>query len=179
MKKFIIILAAGFCLQSCVVNTAAKAVTAVAKAGYGVVKGTVKGISWTVNKAKGKIDEDRLDGDWKLVGIYDGPLAEYEREKNPNTSFEATCANENTLLSFKTKKSKLKQLYCAKEKVDFEKYKFQFGRNSATGDKENYITFANKNLTIVDVSNKNLVLEGVGFYDLTKSNRQVYLFEKK
>lgn len=179
MKKYILILTAGLFLQSCIVSTAAKAVTTVAKVGVGVVKGTVKGISWTVKKAKGKIDEDRLDGNWKLVGIYDGPLSEYEKVQNPNTSFEATCENESTLLSFKSKNSKIKQLYCANDKVDFEKYKFQFGRNSATGDKENYITFGNKNLTIVDVSNKNLVLEGVGFYDLTKSNRQVYLFEKK
>ena len=93
MRKFIVLISAAVLLQSCVVSTAAKVVKGVATVGYKAVKGTVKGISWTVSKAKGKIDEDRLDGTWKVVGIYKGPFNDYESQQNPETSFETQCEN--------------------------------------------------------------------------------------
>lgn len=81
MKKIILLLLAFFILESCVVSTAGKVVKTVATAGYKVVKGTVKGISWTVSKAKGKIDPDRLDGTWKIVGVYKGTYEDFENDR--------------------------------------------------------------------------------------------------
>jgi hypothetical protein len=62
MRKIILSVCTVVILQSCVVSTAAKVVKGVAKVGYKTVKGTVKGVSWAVSKANGKIDEDRIDG---------------------------------------------------------------------------------------------------------------------
>ena len=42
------------------ISTAAKVVKTTAKIGVSAVKGTVKGISWSVKKANGKINENRL-----------------------------------------------------------------------------------------------------------------------
>lgn len=70
MKKIVFIISAAFLLNSCVVSTAAKVVKGAVNVSYKAVKGTVNGISWAVSKAKGKIDEDRIDGTWKVVGVY-------------------------------------------------------------------------------------------------------------
>ena len=82
MRKFIVLISAAVLLQSCVVSTAAKVVKGVATVGYKAVKGTVKGISWTVSKAKGKIDEDRLlvfAGEQAAVAEWEGQAGADQR----------------------------------------------------------------------------------------------------
>lgn len=149
-----------------------------AKATYGVVKGTVKGVSWVVKKSKGKIDEDRLDGKWKLVGIYNGTYEEYSNAKNIDTSFQNDC-NEEQQIIFKTKKSKFQPIHCKSDKEDWVKYDFDFGKNPSTKEKENYLTYNSSNhITIIDVSNKTLVLEGTLLNNSTYSGKKLYLFEK-
>ena len=180
MKKYIFLIGSVFILQSCVVSTAAKAVKTVAKVGYGVVKGTVNGVSWTINKAKGKIDEDRLDGNWKLVGVYNGTYDQFSNDKNAITNHKNSCTNELELISFKSNKSKFKSLYCESQKVDWEKYDLKFGKSPISTEKENYIVYnSNKYLSIIDVTNKSLVIEAIGFNDLTVNKKQLYFFEKK
>lgn len=61
-NKIILLLFLSSVLTSCLVSTAAKVVTTTAKIGISAVKGTVKGVSWAIKKAEGKIDEDRLNG---------------------------------------------------------------------------------------------------------------------
>ena len=77
MKKIVLLASALFILHSCVVRTATKVVSGAVNLGYKAVKGTVNGISWAVSKAKGKIDEDRIDGTWKIVGVYKGSFEDF------------------------------------------------------------------------------------------------------
>ena len=175
MRKFIVLISAAVLLQSCVVSTAAKVVKGVATVGYKAVKGTVKGISWTVSKAKGKIDEDRLDGTWKVVGIYKGPFNDYERQQNPETSFETQCENGFEQIEFNSRKSKFKPVHCSSDKEDWTKYDLEFGKNRSNGERENYIEYNSRNyISVIDVSSKNLILEG----NLTMAGTQLYLLEK-
>lgn len=78
-------------MSSCVVSTAAKVVKTTAKIGVSAVKGTVKGISWTVKKANGKINENRLDGSWKIVGVYNGTYEQFSKDDNPESKFVSSC----------------------------------------------------------------------------------------
>ena len=55
---------------------------------YKAVKGTVNGISWAVSKAKGKIDEDRIDGTWKVVGIYRGSFEDFTKDQNRKATLQ-------------------------------------------------------------------------------------------
>lgn len=179
MKKIFVIISVGFLLQSCVVSTAAKAVKTVAKAGVGIVKGTVKGISWAVSKANGKINEDRINGTWKLVGIYNGSYDQYTGENQPDTSFQAFC-DSSAVIIFKSNKSKFQPLHCDEHKESWVKYKFDFGKNPSTNEKENYIEYNGKNyMTVIDVSNKTMVLEGNLLNNALHSGKKLYLFEKK
>src|SRR5690625_7733897 len=80
MKRIIVLIMMSFLLSSCVVSTAAKVVKTTAKIGVSAVKGTVKGISWSVKKDNGKINENRLDGTWKVVGVYNGNYEQYSKD---------------------------------------------------------------------------------------------------
>lgn len=175
MRKYIVLISAAVVLQSCIVSTAAKVVKGVATVGYKAVKGTVQGISWAVSKAKGKIDKDRLDGKWKVVGIYKGPFTEYEKQQNPETSFETKCEEGFEQIEFNARRSKFKPVHCSREKEDWTKYDLEFGKNPSNGERENYIKYHSRNyISVIDVSSKNLILEG----DLTLAGTQLYLLEK-
>ena len=166
-------------LHSCVVSTAAKVVKTTAKVGYSAVKGTVKGVSWAVKKAKGKIDEDRLDGNWKIIGIYNGTFDEFEKDANPENSFETQCLQGFDQIIFKAKKSKFKPVHCSSDKEDWTKYQLRFGKNPNSKEKENYIEYNSKNyISIVDVTNKTMVLEGNLMHSQMFSESELYLLEK-
>lgn len=175
MKKILLILSAALFLQSCVVSTAASVVKGAGKLAYKTVKGTVKGVAWTVSKAKGKIDEDRLDGKWKIVGVYNGSFNEFEKAENPETSFESTCTEGFEQMEFNAKRSRFKPFHCSTDKEAWTKYDLQFGKNTANGERENYIEYNSRNyISVVDVNRRNLTLEG----NLMMSGTQVYLLEK-
>lgn len=168
-----------FFLNSCVVRTAAKVVKTTAKVGYSVVKGTVKGIGWAVKKAEGKINEDRLDGTWKIVGVYNGSFDDFEKEKDPDNSFNSECTEGFEQMVFKTKKNKFKPVHCSSEKEGWTKYSFKFGKHPQTKTKENYIRYNAKNyITIINVSSKTMVLEGNLMPAHAFSGAKLYLFEK-
>lgn len=180
MKKIITLLALAFVLNSCVVRTAAKVVTTTAKVGVAVVKGTVKGISWTVKKAEGKINENRLDGTWKLVGVYNGSYDDFSRDKNPDNNYETTCAEGVDQIEFKAKKTRFKPVHCSSEKEDWIKYSYKFGKHPQTKTKENYLKYNSRNyITIIDVTSKTMVLEGNLMPAHAFSGTKLYLFEKK
>lgn len=179
MKKSIIIILAAGLLQSCVVSTAAKAVGGVANIGYKAVKGTVNGISWAVSKANGKIDEDRLNGTWKVVGAYKGTLEEFQKDPNPSTSFDSDCKDGVDQIIFKSKKSRLKTTHCSHEDEKWVKYDFNFGKNPMTKEKENYIKYNSSNyISVIDVTNKTMVLEGNVMPKLAFSGAKLFLLEK-
>ncbi|SHG54569.1 hypothetical protein SAMN05421866_0783 [Chryseobacterium oranimense] len=179
MKKTIFLLSAVLVLNSCVVRTATKVVTGVAKVGYKAVKGTVNGISWAVSKAKGKIDEDRVDGTWKVVGVYKGSFEEFSNDQNPESSFTSDCADGYDQIVFKAKKSKFKPVHCSSGDEDWVKYSMEFGKNPATKEKENYIEYNSNNyISVIDVNNKTMVLEGNLMPKLAFSGAKLYLLEK-
>lgn len=179
MKKIIITLSAGLILTSCVVTTAAKVVKGVATAGYKVVKGTVNGVSWAVSKAKGKIDEDRIDGTWKIVGIYPGRFEDFEKDENPESNFTTSCADGFEQIEFQTKKERFKPVHCSTEDEDWTDYKIKFGKHPITKEKVNYLTYNNQNyMTVVDVTNKTMVLEGNLVPSFNFSNNTLVLLEK-
>lgn len=179
MKKIVALLLLVFLMNSCVVRTATKVVTTTAKVGYSVVKGTVKGISWTVKKAEGKINEDRLDGTWKLVGVYNGGYDDFVKDKDPDNHFESACDTGVEQIEFKAKKKRFKPIHCSSEKEDWIKYSYKFGKHPITKTKENYLTYNSKNYTtIIDVSSKTMVLEGNLMSAHAFSGAKLYLFEK-
>ncbi|OWK73357.1 hypothetical protein CBW16_11480 [Flavobacteriaceae bacterium JJC] len=179
MKKLIILVSALTLLNSCIVSTAAKVVKGTTKVAYKAVKGTVKGISWTVAKAKGKIDKDRLDGTWKVVGAYKGSFADFEKDGNPDSSFSSECSGGFDQMVFNAKRSKFKPVHCSTEEGDWVKYDFEFGKNPATKERENYIEYNSGNyISVIDVSSKTMVLEGNLMPKLAFSGTKLYLLEK-
>lgn len=179
MKKIIILVSAVTLLHSCVVTTAAKAVTGVAKIGYKAVKGTVNGVSWAVSKANGKIDEDRIDGTWKVVGAYHGTFADFTNDQNPENSFTTDCADGFDQIIFNSNRSKFKPVHCSSDKEDWIKYSFEFGKNPITKEKENYIEYNSSNyISVIDINNKTMVLEGNLIPKLAFSGAKLYLLEK-
>lgn len=179
MKKVIFLASAVLVLNSCVVRTATKVVTGVATVGYKAVKGTVNGISWAVSKAKGKISEDRLDGTWKIVGVYRGSFEDFSKDQNPESSFTSDCTGSFDQIIFKVKKSKFKPVHCNGEKEDWIKYSLEFGRNPLTKEKENYIQYNSNNyISVIDVNNKTMVLEGNVIPKLAFSGAKLFLLEK-
>jgi len=179
VKKVIILISVFAVLQSCVVSTAAKAVKGVAKVGYKAVKGTVKGVSWAVSKAKGKIDEDRVDGTWKVVGVYRGSFEDFANDQNPESSFESECTDSFDQIVFNSKRSKFKPVHCSSEEEDWVKYSFEFGKNPLTKEKENYIEYNSNNyISVIDINNKTMVLEGNLMPKLAFSGAKLYLLEK-
>lgn len=180
MKKILALASMAIILNSCVVTTAAKVVTTTAKVGYSVVKGTVKGVSWAVQKAEGKINEDRLDGTWKIVGVYNGSYDDFAKDKDPDNSFSSQCSKGVEQIEFNAKKKKFKPVHCSSEKESWNKYKYKFGKHPRTKTKENYIQYNNSNyITIIDVSNKTMVLEGNLMPSQMFSGTKLYLLEKK
>ena len=179
MKKIIFLTLAVVLLNSCVVRTATKVVTGVAKVGYKAVKGTVNGIGWAVSKAKGKIDEDRVDGTWKIVGVYRGSFDDFANDQNPENVFTSDCTDGSDQMIFKAKKSKFKPVHCSSEKEDWVKYSMKFGKNPLTGEKENYIEYnSNSYISVIDITNKTMVLEGNLIPKLAFSGAKLYLLEK-
>ena len=179
MRKIIIPILAIAMLQSCVVSTAAKAVKGVAKVGYKAVKGTVKGVGWAVSKASGKIDEDRLDGTWKVIGAYNGTFEQFNNDQNPETSFNSDCTEGFDQIVFNTGRSKFRPVHCSSEKEDWQKYDFEFGKNPVTREKENYIEYnAGNYISVIDVSSKTMILEGNLMPKLAFSGARLYLLEK-
>lgn len=179
MKKIILLLLAFFILESCVVSTAGKVVKTVATAGYKVVKGTVNGISWTVSKAKGKIDPDRLDGTWKIVGVYKGTYEDFENDPAPESTADfGGCGSME--IEFNSKREKFRPVYCSGEKENFVDYKMKYGKNPSSNERENYIQFHSSNyITVVDASRKTMVLEGGLVPSMAFNGYKLYLLEKK
>ncbi|MBF8457233.1 hypothetical protein IV494_08555 [Kaistella sp. G5-32] len=179
MKKIVFSVLTLVVLNSCIVTTAAKAVTGVAKVGFKAVKGTVKGVSWAVGKAKGKIDEDRIDGTWKVVGVYRGSFEDFEKDQNPESTFTTTCTEGFDQIEFNSRKSKFKPMHCSASEEDWVKYSFDFGKNPLNKERVNYITYNSTNyISVIDVSNTTMVLERNLMPKLNFSNATLFLLEK-
>lgn len=179
MKKMIFLASAVLVLNSCVVRTATKVVSGAVNIGYKAVKGTVNGISWAVSKAKGKIDEDRLDGNWKIVGVYKGSFEDFTKDQNPESTFSSECTGGFDQMIFKAKKSKFKPVHCSSDQEDWVKYSLEFGKNPVTKEKENYIEYNSNNyISVIDVNSKTMVLEGNLIPKLAFSGAKLYLLEK-
>lgn len=179
MKKTLLVVSAVLVLSSCVVRTATKVVSGAVNLSYKAVKGTVNGISWAVSKAKGKIDEDRLDGTWKVVGVYKGSFEDFSKDQNPDGSFTSDCTEGFDQIIFKAKKSKFKPVHCSSDKEDWVKYSLEFGKNPVTKEKENYIEYKPSNyISVIDVNNKTMILEGNLMPKLAFSGAKLYLLEK-
>ncbi len=179
MRKIIVSICIVGLLQSCIVSTAASAVKGVAKLSYKAVKGTVKSVSWAVSKAKGKIDEDRIDGTWKIVGIYKGSFETFTNDPAPESSFNSECVDGFDQIIFNSKRSKYKPVHCNTEKESWEKYDFEFGKNPLTKEKENYLEFNSSNyISIIDINNKTMILEGSLMPKQAFSGGKLYLLEK-
>lgn len=179
LLKISLALFIGFLLTSCIVSTATKIATTTAKIGYSAVKGTVKGVGWAVKKADGKINEDRIDGTWKVVGVYNGTYAQFSQDSNPENNFKSSCSEGFEVIEFKSNREKFKPIHCQSEDEDWVKYKYNFGKNPLTKEKENYLKINTSNyISIIDVTNKTMVLEGNLMQSYAFSGGKLYLFEK-
>lgn len=179
MKKIILISGLALILSSCVVSTAGKVVKTAVRTTTKVVKGTVKGVSWAVKKAEGKINENRLDGDWKVVGVYNGTYEEFAKDKDPDNNYESKCSDSFEQITINTKKEKFRPFHCSGEKEDWVKYKFKFGKNPQNKEKENYLKYnRDKTISIVDVTSKTMVIESELLLGNNFPKRRLYLLEK-
>ena len=177
--KIAVLLISGFVLSSCIVSTAAKIVKTTAKVGYSVVKGSVQGVSWAVKKAEGKISEDRIDGTWKVIGVYNGTYEQFSQDENPANNFKSECSDGMEVIEFKSKRERFAPVHCDSEKEEMVKYKFKFGKNPSTGNKENYLKYnASNYISIIDVTNKTMVLEGNLMQSYAFAGGKLYMFEK-
>lgn len=179
ISKILLLLFAAVMLTSCIVSTAAKIVKTTAKVGIGLVKGTVKGVAWTVKKAEGKINEDRIDGSWKVVGVYNGTYEQFAQDQDPDNNFATECATGTDVIEFKSNRSKFKPVHCDATEEEWIKYKYDFGKNPQTKEKENYLKYNSSNyISIIDVTNNTMVLEGNLIQRYAFSGGKLYLFEK-
>jgi hypothetical protein len=179
MKKIIFILSAALILNSCVVSTAAKVVKGAAKISYKAVKGSVNGVSWAVSKAKGKIDEDRIDGTWKVMGVYKGSFENFEKDANPVSSFTSSCSEGFDQIIFNSKRSKFKPVHCSSAEEDWVKYSFEFGKNPVSKEKENYMEYNSNNyISVIDANGITMVLEGNLMPSVSFSSATLFLLEK-
>ena len=177
--KIALILVLCFTLTSCLVNTAVGVVKTAAKVGYKVVKGTVNGVGWAVKKAQGKIDEDRLEGKWKIVGVYNGSYDTFAKDENPANQYESSCAGSEDIIEFKTKRSKFKPFHCATTDEEWISYKYKYGKNPQSSEKENYIEYNSRNyISVIDVTNKTMVLEGTLHLNGSFTGKQLIMLEK-
>jgi hypothetical protein len=179
LYKIGILLVLSATLSSCIVTTAAKIVTTTAKLGYSAVKGTVKGVSWAVQKADGKINEDKIDGVWKVVGVYNGTYDQFTQDANPANNYVNDCPSGLEVIEFKSNQNKLRPVHCESDDEDLIKYKFEFGRNPQTKNKENYLKYNSSNyISVIDVTSKTMVLEGNLMQKYALSGGKLYMFEK-
>lgn len=179
LKKAILLLFMGLFLNSCVVSTAAKVVKTTTKVAVGAVKGTVNAVSWTVSKASGKIDDKRLNGTWRITEVYKGSFDDISKTGEGEDIYSNSCSSGSEILEFKAKKSKLKPVHCSEVKEKWESYKFKFGKNPETKERENYIKMASgEYISIINVSNKELILEGNLIPSYTLKGGRVYRLEK-
>lgn len=177
-RLFVYLFAVVFILQSCVVTTTAKVVGAAANIGYKTVKGTVKGIGRAVDKAKGKIDPENLDGNWKIVGSYDGSYEEFLTDGEDKGIIEnSLCAQ--TEIEFNAKRKKFKQAHCAGEDEDWIDYKLKYGKNPISKERENFIQYNGSNvITVINANRKTLILEGNLMLGRGSNGNKLYFLEK-
>jgi hypothetical protein len=179
IHKFGILVVLSFFLSSCIVSTATKIVTTTAKIGYSAIKGTVKGVSWAVQKADGKINEDRIDGTWKVVGVYNGTYEQFSQDANPENNYKNECVSGFEVIEFKSNREKFRPIHCDSDDEDWVKYKYDFGKNPQTHNKENYLKYNSNNyISIINATNKTMVLEGNLMQKYAFSGGKLYLFEK-
>ncbi|MFA5619774.1 MAG: hypothetical protein WDA08_05655 [Weeksellaceae bacterium] len=179
MKKYLLIGSMLFLLSSCVVSAVGKVASTAVKATVGIVKGTVKGVSWAVSKAEGEISEKRIDGTWKVVGVYNGTYEEFIKDGDADNQFENHCGNEDVEITFKTNRSRFQPFHCSNEKEDWVKYKFKFGKNPQTKEKENHLRYGNnQTISIIDVTSKTMVIESEQTFGNSFPKRRMYLLEQ-
>ena len=176
MKKIILSVFAFSILTSCVVSTAAKVVKTAGKVAIGTVKTTVKGIGWTVEKANGKINENRLDGKWKVTRQYKGNFEEFAAQSEPENYF--TCDAGNEIYEFKMKKEKMFHYECGSSNAQKYKIKYSFEKNSETKEHENIVTFGPSYFTIINVTGDKLALEGYFVGENGNKVKSICLLEK-
>jgi len=159
MKKLLLAVVVAVLMQSCVVSTAAKVVKTAGKVAVGAVKTTVHTIDWTVKKANGKINEDRLDGKWKVAALYKGSFEDYENSKNPENLYQG-CSEGQEVYEFKAKKSKFTQYSCGVADPSTFKYTYSWEKDPTTGEKENMVSYGPGYFNVINADSKHLVLEG-------------------
>ena len=158
MKKLITSVLICSVLSSCIVSTAAKVVKTAGKVAVGTVKVAAKGTGWVIQKANGKINEDRLNGKWKVVGFYKGTFDEYSASENPANLF--SCATGDEVYEFKMNKEKMWHYNCGSSDAEKFKIKYSFEKNDETKERENMVTYGPGYFTIINVTGDRLVLEG-------------------
>jgi len=176
MKKVILSVIVLGTLSSCVVSTAAKVVKTAGKVAVGTVKTTARSIGWTVNKVNGKINENRLDGKWKVTGQYKGNFEQFASQSDPVNEFSCDAGNE--VYEFKMKKEKLFHYDCGNTEPQKYKIKYSFEKNSETKEHENMITYGPSYFTIIDVTGDKLALEGYFVEENGSKVKSICLLEK-
>jgi len=169
MKKIFFLILIHFILHSCIVaTTATKVVSTAGKLAVGAVKTTVNGVNWTIQKANGKINENSLNGKWKVIGFYKGSFNEFSVQNNPTNYY--TCDVGIEIFEFRMNREKFYHYPCGIHDPLQYKLKYSFEKNPETGDKENMITYGPSYFTIIDVTSDHLVLEG---YFVNENGRMV------
>lgn len=176
MRKFIVSVFILGTLSSCIVSTAAKVVKTAGKVAVGTVKATVKGVGWTVNKVNGKINEDRLDGRWKVVGQYRGNFDQFASQSDPVNEFR--CDSGVEMYEFKMSREKMYHYKCGSNDPEKFKIKYSFEKNSETREYENMVTYGPSYFTIIDVTGDKLALEGFFVGENGSKEMSICLLEK-
>ncbi len=180
MKNLILSVVVSVLLSSCIATTVAKVavgtVKTAGKVAVGTVKTAAKGIGWTINKANGKINETRLDGKWKVTGLYKGNFSEFASQSNPVNQF--SCDYGDDIYEFKIKKEKFYRSECGNTESQKYKIKYSFDKNPETKEHENMFTYGPSYFTVIDVTGSNLALEGYFIEENGTKVKSICLLEK-
>ncbi len=175
MKKMFVMAASLFILNSCGVQSMTKFAEKSTNVFMKGVDATLGGMEWVYNKANGKISEDKIDGKWKIIALYDGDYKTLRQTKNPTNILKTEC---DQFAVFDTKNKKFQQINC-KSEGNPENYTLSFENIDGTMDYDNVFHFGNdESFNIINANGKNMTLEGYFVFDIDTHTTGVYLLEK-
>lgn len=119
---------------------------------------TLKGTDWIFMKASGKINPDKLEGEWELIGTYQGTFDDFvkaQKEGEKLKNVYKSCKNEQAIIVKFDTKNGIIQNKCGNEVYTTRNYKYQFQEDINTKKYENFIfTGLDDYFTVMSISNK-------------------------
>lgn len=180
MVRFVLFIGAMLTLQSC---SASKFMEKSANIFEKGLFGALSGMTWATEKVMGKINPERLEGEWKLEAVYEGTYDEFVKATKGNKTLEnkkqTICDGQELVWKFDTKNN-LRSYKCGDKQEESRKYKYEFDIEEDSGKFENIIYNSDYDYVVVkSINKKGLVLEGYFISDIDTHIKGVAIFTKQ